>query len=135
MAKKTESTVGKPLKEYKPWQFKPGNKSGGRPKGSRNKFAECFLKDFLEDWEKHGTKALRRVRVSDPSSYLRVAAAILPKELNIKEGESILETLLEQFGDQQLDEFIAGVVALGASEKGIRPTTKALTGTKSNSIH
>lgn len=134
MSKKTKSTVKKPS-EPKPWHFKPGNKMGGRPKGSRNKFAEKFLKDFLEDWEKHGTKALRRVRTNDPSAYLRVAAAILPKELNIKEGEGVLEALLEKFNDKELDDFIAGLIAVGASQEKPGRSTKATAGTKSSSIH
>ena len=119
----------------KPWLFQKGNSLGGRPKGSRSKFAEVFLKDFLADWEEHGVEVLVRCREDDPSTYLRVASAILPKELNIKEGESAIETLLEKFGDQQLDEFIAGVIALGAAEKSAGAKIKTLPGKKPNGVH
>lgn len=120
----------KNFKEPLPQWFKPGNKLGGRPKGSRSKFAETFLKDFLADWEVGGPSAIEACRLEDPSAYLRVAASILPKELNIKEGESALEEFFEKFGDQQLDQFIAGVVALGIAKKSAGAEIKALPGKK-----
>lgn len=115
------------------WFF-PG-KGTGRPKGSRSKFAETFLKDFLADWEENGPEAIAECRNEDPATYLRVAASILPKELNIKEGESILETLLEKFGDKQLDEFIAGVITLGAAQKSAGSEIKKITGAKPNCVY
>lgn len=102
----------KPLqKEY---NFKPGvsGNANGRPKGSRNKFAESFIKDFLFDWELDGADAIARVRKEDPSTYLRVAASILPKELNINE-ESTLEKLIEQLDDKQLDALLIGITTIG----------------------
>jgi len=84
----------------------------GRPKGSRSKFAETFLKDFLEDWETHGATAIAEVRRDDPSTYLRVAASLLPKEFNIKD-ESQLEKFLEQFSTKELEQFVVGITAVG----------------------
>jgi hypothetical protein len=62
-------------------RFGPGQ--GGRPAGVRNRFSHAFLTDFLADWEKHGTGAIKSVRMTDPGTYLRVAASILPKELMV----------------------------------------------------
>lgn len=126
-----------PKQHLEPFKWKPGVSANpaGRPKGSRSKFAEVFLKDFLADWELNGAEVIARCREEDPATFLRVAASILPKELNIKEGESALETLLQQFGAEQLDEFIAGVLALGAAQKGTGPETKALTRSKSDGVH
>ena len=120
-----------------PFKWKPGVSANpkGRPKGSRSKFAEVFLKDFLADWEANGPDVIQNCRLEDPATYLRVAASILPKELNIKEGESVLETLLEQFGDKQLDEFIAGLIAIGAAQTSQGPEVKALPRSKSDGIH
>lgn len=130
----TKQEVLPPVKK-EPFRFKPGNTLGGRTKGSRNKFAEQFFTDFHADWKLHGVQVLQDCRKEDPATYLRVAAAIIPKELNIKEGESILETLLEQFGADQLNEFIAGVVALGAAQQGKGSETKALPRSKPNRVH
>jgi hypothetical protein len=55
----------------------------GRPSAARNTFSRAFLTDFLADWEQHGPAAIKTVRVRDPSTYLRVAASILPKEMTI----------------------------------------------------
>jgi hypothetical protein len=43
-----------------------------------------FIKALCDDFDKHGVVALRRVREEDPSTYARVVAGILPKEIEIK---------------------------------------------------
>lgn len=114
-AKKTREQV---LKEN---AFKPGQIGNpkGRPKGSRNKFSEAFIRDFLTTWEEGGKDALERVREKDPSTFIRVAASIIPKDFNINGGDATLERLLEQFSDTELDGFIAGISAIGdATESG-----------------
>ena len=55
----------------------------GRPIGSRSKFSEAMVSDFLADWHEHGTDVLARVRMTDPSTYLRVAVVLVPKEMNV----------------------------------------------------
>ena len=55
----------------------------GRPAAVRNKFSNAFLSDFLADWQANGAAAIKTVRMRDPSTYLRVAASILPKELMV----------------------------------------------------
>ena len=59
-----------------------GNPSG-RPKGSRNKFSEAFLADFLATWERHGKTALDHVAQNYPSAFLRVAASVLPRDMSL----------------------------------------------------
>ena len=54
-----------------------------RPQGARSKFSEQACADLLEDWTAHGSDALVRVRVTDPSTYLRVAFAVIPKDVNV----------------------------------------------------
>ncbi len=63
-------------------KFGPGNP--GRPKGSRNKLAENFIQALYNDFDSHGVEAIQRVRADDPSTYVRVIAGLLPKELEIK---------------------------------------------------
>ena len=55
----------------------------GRPAAVRTKFSNAFLTDFLADWQANGAAAIKTVRMRDPSTYFRVAASILPKELMV----------------------------------------------------
>jgi hypothetical protein len=54
---------GRPPVEH---QFKPGNP--GRPKGSRNKFGEAFIQALADDFERHGTEVIERVRIEKPEA-------------------------------------------------------------------
>lgn len=80
-------------------------KSPGRPKGSRNKLGEEFLKDLLANWEEHGADTIETVRTERPQDYLKVVAATLPKELNVKVNE------LDELTDEQLARQFAAVAA------------------------
>lgn len=71
------------------YQFKPGNT--GRPKGSRNKLGEDFLKALQEDFAQHGPAAIVEVRENKPDQYLKVIASILPKEIEL--GENTMSVL------------------------------------------
>lgn len=116
--------------------IKPGEVRNpkGRPKGSRNKFAEQFVKDFLADWEEHGKKAIKQARRTDPVAYLRVAASLLPKDFNINvSSEAELEKMLEQFDDEQLEAIFAAISAAGAGIE--KDTTKTKARAQSDSIH
>ena len=53
----------------------------GRPKGSRDKMSEALVDAFLADWMVHGESAIERVREKDPSTYVRGAFAMMPKEI------------------------------------------------------
>jgi hypothetical protein len=39
--------------------------------------------NLLEDWTTHGPGVLVKVRADDPSTYLRVAFSIIPKDVQI----------------------------------------------------
>jgi hypothetical protein len=45
---------------------------------------EQFVSDFLADWQEHGPAAIVQLRKESIRDYVRIAAQILPKELNIK---------------------------------------------------
>ena len=58
-----------------------GNSGGpGRRVGSRNRLSEQFIADLRSDWEVHGPAVIEAVRTTDPSTYLRVVAGLLPRE-------------------------------------------------------
>jgi hypothetical protein len=46
----------------------------GRPKGSKHKLSEAFLKAMVEVWEEVGADTLRKFAAQDPGGYLRFCA-------------------------------------------------------------
>lgn len=82
----------------KPYQFQSGNSGGpGRPKGARHKLSEAFVSAMLENFQKGGVEAIERVRVEDPSTYIRTIAGILPKEVTGEDGEALFSGITVNF--------------------------------------
>jgi hypothetical protein len=63
------------------WKKGESGNPAGRPLGSRNKFSEAALADLAADWEAGGAEAIARVRMTDPSTYMRVCFSTLPKDI------------------------------------------------------
>lgn len=92
--------------------------SPGRPKGSRNKFAEAFVQAFMEDFEEHGADAIKKCREKDVAAYIAAAGRIIPKDFNINMTQEVnLDKLLDKFSTEQLRDLATGLAALGASSK------------------
>ncbi len=74
-------------------QFKPGQSGNpaGRPKGTRSKLSEAFLKALSDDFEANGLETVEKVRADKPDAYLNVIGKLMPKlmELSGPDGESI----------------------------------------------
>jgi hypothetical protein len=68
-------------KQVKRW--KPGESGNplGRPIGSRSKLSESVIQDIAADWAIGGAETIARVRMTDPATYFRVVASILPKDV------------------------------------------------------
>lgn len=66
--------------------------------GSRNKLQEAFLRDFMEAWEAHGKSALLKTAKDEPSQFVRIAASILPKEIDA----TTLTIKAEELSDDEL---------------------------------
>jgi hypothetical protein len=80
--------------------FEPGNtigKSGGRPKGARNKLARKFLEDCYADWQEHGATAIKVMRMEDPAGYCKMMASLVPRELELT------STVLTELSDDDLE--------------------------------
>lgn len=60
-------------------RFQPGNP--GRPKGCRNKLGEDFIRALADDFSENGIDAIAIARRTDPVQYLKVIAAVVPKEV------------------------------------------------------
>ena len=73
-----------------PHLFKPGESGNpaGRPKGSRNKLTEDFVKTLADDFEEHGEQAIRDVREGHPQVYVRVVADLVPKNVKMEHDAS-----------------------------------------------
>jgi hypothetical protein len=84
--------------------FQKGNNfnPGGRPRGSRNRFAAQFIKDFLKEWEQSGPDALRILAKEEPAKFVAIAAAIIPRDFTLE-----IETVAAELSDEQLEQMIA----------------------------
>ena len=118
---KSEETRQRALEAGRRNLSQPGmtNNPGGKPKGARNRLQGSFLNALADDFEKHGKKAIELCRKDDPTGYLRVIAALMPKEVE-------LHRPLDDLTDEQIEAAIAAARALAsASDPGSGKGAKA----------
>ena len=90
--KKRVMPVGKPFVKND-----PRINRAGRRIGSRNKFSQAFTDAMLLDFERYGESVIAEVRQKDPSTYVRIATALIPskteQEIEVKDtsAESVSE--------------------------------------------
>ena len=93
--------------------YKPGQSGNpkGRPKGSRNKLSEDFFRDLSEAWQAFGKPALMAMAWTDPVAFVRVAAQLMPKDVEVtatnirleRMSSAELEALIEKYRDVDQD--------------------------------
>jgi hypothetical protein len=85
IAQAFENSDSRMSEREKTGRFRSGysGNPAGRPKGSRNKLGEEFIAALYADFVTNGEAAIERVRLEKPDQYLKVIAAIVPKELAI----------------------------------------------------
>jgi hypothetical protein len=83
--------------------FKPGVSGNpkGRPRGSKDRFVESFWTDVADQWATGGAEAVRLTRETDPATFFRVAASLMPKETTVT-----LKSELDTMTDAELRDFI-----------------------------
>ena len=81
----TESNGNLTDMSNKDTQFKPGNKAGkGRKKGSKNKISKVVLNAIYRDLTDNAGDSIELLRETDLSTYWRVIAGLIPKDLDVK---------------------------------------------------
>lgn len=81
----SNGSTGSDLTERsKAGRFLPGHRGvGGRKRGSRGRLSEQFLKDLHSEWQRSGKKVLAQVAATEPATFLRCVATVLPKALEV----------------------------------------------------
>ncbi len=65
-------------------KFEKGNQFGrGRPKGSKNKLSRDYLAALATDFKANGKDAIELLRDSDISTYNRILAGLIPKDIDL----------------------------------------------------
>jgi len=108
-------------------RFEPGSvHSRGRPLGARNRLGEKMIEDMLADWEKHGIKAIEKMREERPHEYVRAFVSILPKEIKIEH--------IDEMTDEQIRKRLCQLAeGLGLSIRGLAGDREAAGGADSSS--
>lgn len=65
-----------------PWKPGQSGNPAGRPKGSRNKLGEEFIRALYDDFTAHGVDVIRAVREEKPDAYLKIVASLMPVEIS-----------------------------------------------------
>ena len=103
----------KSLANLRPW--KPGERGNphwaGRQKGSRNKINQDYIDAFCREFEQHGPAVFAKVRKKMPHVWLRLAAELMPKQMQVEHSYADMT-------DEQLRNRIAELNAAIANELG-----------------
>jgi hypothetical protein len=89
-----------------------------RPVNSRARLNAKFMAALVEDFESHGKRAIERMRIHDPSGYIKTVAFLMPKQFE-------QTTPMQDLTDDELErgiEFLKSKLALSHGE-GIRAPT------------
>jgi uncharacterized protein DUF5681 len=67
-----------------PWKPGQSGNPAGRPQGSRNKFAQQYIEDYYQVWQRKGIKALEDCADTQPAKFILVAAHLIPQHFKVE---------------------------------------------------
>ncbi|WP_156480361.1 hypothetical protein [Acetobacter tropicalis] len=71
----------------------------GRPKGARSRLCEDFLKALHEDFQEHGVRAIKSVRLEKPEVYFNGVVRLLPQQFGLDDETKGGLTVIINRGD------------------------------------
>lgn len=83
-----------PLKP--PWQPGQSGNPRGRPKSSRHRLSEDFLKALADDFAVHGVAVISKVRAKQPAKYLELIGKLQPKEIDLNAAAPLADWTLDE---------------------------------------
>jgi hypothetical protein len=106
------------------WKKGESGNPGGKARGAKDRFTRKFWTDWFNEWEIGGPDAISKVRLTDPGTFVRIAASLMPKETEVT-----LKNEFDRMTDAELREFIARELASsgGSSEGEETPESPAVT--------
>ena len=84
------------------------------PSAARGALGQRFVHAVMADFERYGPSQIRRLRRRRPTEYLRLVAALLPKEYRIKE---VAVPELPEISDEELSTMFNKVKELIALDR------------------
>ncbi len=81
-------------------QFKEGHSGGpGRPKGARNKVTKAYLDAVAKSFAKNGPEVLEIIKEKRPDVYMKLVAALVPKDLDVNLSGNISISVIDYSED------------------------------------
>lgn len=96
-------------------KFAQGNKAAAGGKGARNRLSTALLERLAKDFEEHGEAVVERVRTDRPSEYLKVMAALVPKNVELEMDNPLAKLSPAEIED--LLKFVTDMKALEAADE------------------
>jgi hypothetical protein len=78
------------------WQPGQSGNPAGRAIGARSKLTEKFLTALHDSFEKYGAEVIDQVRAEQPAVYLKIIAAVIPRELRVAATSPLQDVTDEQ---------------------------------------
>ena len=78
-------------------KWKPGESGNlkGRPRHVRERLTQEFITDLSEVWKKDGMKALNKLAKDDPSSFCKLAASLVPRDIKVQHNVNFVSDIIK----------------------------------------
>lgn len=90
----------------------------GRPPSARTLLTNRFIEDVLTDFELFGDRVIEQVRKSEPETYLKIVASVMPKDVQVDVNTRFtLVDAISALESQEPPKRIEGTVIEGESKQ------------------